>query len=224
MSSVETTDDGRRSHPSSQRNREPIRQVLADYLKPGATVLEIAAGTGEQAVYLSKELQARQWFPTDLNPAALESINAWRRHEANEAMQEARVLDVTATPESILSALQEPGANPPSFDAILCINMIHISPWAATEGLIRLAAAALKPGGILYLYGPYKQNGAHSAQSNADFDADLRSRDAQWGIRDLTDVSDLAHSRGLEPAGIVEMPVNNLSVLFRKSSDTKERR
>lgn len=217
------TNDGRRSHPSSQRNREPIRQVLADYLKPGATVLEIAAGTGEQAVYLSKTLHARQWFPTDINPAALESIDAWAHHEGSQAMQAAQLLDVTATPETILSTLQASGANPPSFDAIVCINMIHISPWVATEGLMRLAAAALAPGGILYLYGPYKQNGVHSAPSNADFDLDLKSRDAQWGIRDLTEVSTLAQSHGLEAAGVVEMPVNNLSVLFRRPSDNAER-
>lgn len=216
MSTADTTSDGRRSHPSSQRNREPIGKVLASYIQPGATVLEIAAGTGEQAVYLSRQLKAAKWFPTDINPAALESINAWRRHDANLAMQPAQILDVTTPPESILSSLQESGANPPLFDAILCINMIHISPWAATQGLMRLAAAALKPGAILYLYGPYKKDGIHSAQSNADFDVDLRARDAQWGIRDLTEVSALAQAHGLEEAGVVEMPVNNLSVLFRK--------
>jgi SAM-dependent methyltransferase len=223
MSDVQMTNDGRRSHPSSQRNREPIRQVLADYLKPGATVLEIAAGTGEQAVYLSKKLDARWWFPTDVNPAALESIDVWAHHEGSQVMQAAQLLDVTLPPQKILTALKVSGANLPLFDAILCINMIHISPWAATEGLMRLAAAALAPGGILYLYGPYKRNGIHSAQSNADFDLNLKSRDAQWGIRDLTEVSALAHSCGLESAGVVEMPVNNLSVLFRKPSGNTER-
>ncbi|ALO45844.1 DUF938 domain-containing protein [Pseudohongiella spirulinae] len=216
MSKTDLENDGRRSHASSQRNREPIRQVLHRILKPGATVLEIAAGTGEQAVYLSRELQADKWFPTDINPAALESINAWRRHEVNQVLQPAMILDVTAPPESIIADLRDSGANPPAFDAIVCINMIHISPWAATEGLMRLAADALAPDGVLYLYGPYKQNGIHSAQSNADFDMDLRARNPEWGIRDLTDVSALARHHGLEAAGVVDMPVNNLSVLFRK--------
>lgn len=208
--------DIRRSHPSSQRNREPIGRVLNTHLPANSRVLEIAAGTGEQAVYLSRLLAADYWLPTDVNPTAIDSIDAWRETDGPESMQCALLLDVTDPVETTRTRLQEAGALPPAFDALLCINMIHISPWATTQGLMRLAGSLLREDGLLYLYGPYKRDDRHTAPSNAEFDADLQSRNPEWGIRNLDDVCAQAQQHTLALHDVVDMPANNLSVIFRK--------
>jgi len=208
--------DRRRSHPSSQRNREPIGRVLQTHLPANSRVLEIAAGTGEQAVYLSRLLAADYWLPTDANPTTIESIDAWRETDGPASLQRALLLDASDPVETARERLLDAGALPPAFDALLCINMIHISPWTTTQGLMRLAGALLRDEGLLYLYGPYKRDGRHTAPSNAEFDADLQSRNPEWGIRNLDDVCAQAKQHTLALHDVVDMPANNLSVIFRK--------
>jgi len=197
--------DPRLFYPHVARNREPILAVLRRVLPPQGFVLEIASGSGEHAVYLAKALPSLTWQPTDPDDEALASIAAHRADAAAPNLLPPLSLDVTAQTWPVAYA-----------DAIVCCNMIHIAPWAACEGLIAGAARVLPAGGILYLYGPYKVGGRHTAPSNAAFDADLRARNPAWGIRDLGDVTALAESHGLIRTETVEMPANNLSVIFRR--------
>ncbi len=212
-----TDPDARRSSPSSLRNREPIAQVLRQHLPDHSRVLEIAAGTGEHAVYLSAQLPVAHWWPSDISADAINSINAWREDANPAALHPALHLDVSRPVEETVEHLRDAGVSPARFDAIVCINMIHISPWQATEGLMRTAGAALEDGGLLYLYGPYRQHGQHTAASNARFDADLQLRDPQWGVRNLEDVCKLAAGQHLKLLDVVDMPANNLSVILQKS-------
>lgn len=191
----------RRHAPATERNREPIREVLARFVPKGARVLEIAAGTGQHAAYLAPRLEASAWLPTDGDPTSLASIDAWRTE--SDAILPARVLDVTKAewPEG-------------PFDVVYSANMIHIAPWACCEGLVDGAARVLGEGGLLVLYGPFKRGGAHTAPSNEAFDASLRARDPRWGVRDLEEVTARAAQAGLSLREIVEMPANNLTVIF----------
>lgn len=191
----------RRHAPATERNREPIREVLARFVPKGARVLEIAAGTGQHAAYLAPRLEVRAWLPTDGDPTALASIDAWRAE--SDAILPARVLDVTKGdwPEG-------------PFDVVYSANMIHIAPWACCEALVDGAARVLAEGGSLALYGPFKRGGAHTAPSNEAFDASLRARDPRWGVRDLGEVTARASQAGLSLREIVEMPANNLTVIF----------
>jgi SAM-dependent methyltransferase len=196
--------DPRLHYPHVARNRAAILDVLKRVLPPRGLVLEIASGSGEHAAYFAKELPALDWQPTDPDPQALASIAA-HRTAANAANLLAPLyLDVTAKQWPVERA-----------DALLCNNMIHISPWAVTEGLMAGAGRILAAGGILYLYGPYKIDGRHTAPSNQDFDASLRARNAAWGIRDLAAVADLAKHHNFTLVETVNMPANNLSVIFR---------
>ena len=211
-----TDNDARRSSPSSQRNREPIGQVLQKYLAGNSQVLEIAAGTGEHALYLSTLLAAANWWPSDISADAISSINGWRETAGSSALRAGTVLDISRPVEETITALTHAGARPAVFDAIVCINMVHISPWQATQALMRTARALLSEGGLLYLYGPYKRTGQHTSQNNALFDADLQSRNPQWGVRELDDVCELAAEQGLRLLDVVAMPANNLSVILQK--------
>ncbi len=175
-------------------------------LPPRGVVLEIGSGSGEHAVYFAKALPTLTWQPTDPDAAALASIGAHREAEGSANLLPPLQLDVTAERWPIERA-----------DAVICCNMIHIAPWAACEGLIAGAARVLATGGILYLYGPFKIGGRHTAPTNAAFDADLRRRDAQWGIRDLDEVTAQAERRGFARVETVQMPANNLSVVFRRA-------
>jgi SAM-dependent methyltransferase len=191
--------------PAVARNRDPILAVLQRVLPDKGMVLEIASGTGEHAAYFAPRLPQLIWQPTDVDPDALASIAA-HGTAANAANLLAPVtLDVTAPVWPVTKA-----------DAVVSINMIHISPWAAAEGLIAGAARLLPAGAPLYLYGPYKENGIHTAPSNAAFDASLRSRDPQWGVRDTADVRALAEGHGFDFVERVAMPANNLSLIFRR--------
>jgi SAM-dependent methyltransferase len=207
----------RQSAPSALRNREPICQVLKSIVKPGDRALEIAAGTGEHAIFFSHELPVGQWWPSDINPDALLSIAAWREHQGVDALRPPLLLDISGEPAQTRAQLALAGLDPVGLDLITCINMIHISPWSATQGLMRHAEGLLKTGGILYLYGPYQREGRHTADSNAAFDADLQSRNPLWGVRHLEDVVHLAGEHQLELIDTVEMPANNLSVIFRRN-------
>lgn len=197
--------DDRRSAPHVARNAAPIVEVLATILPAEGLVLEVASGTGEHAVHFARAFPQLEWQPSDPDPDARRSIEAWRAEAALPNLRPPLALDARAADWPIDRA-----------DAILCINMVHISPWPATEGLLSGAGRRLGPGAPLYLYGPYFQAGVPTAPSNLAFDASLRARDPEWGVRELDDVSALARDHGLMLDSIVPMPANNLSVVFRK--------
>jgi SAM-dependent methyltransferase len=194
-----------RSAPAAMRNREPILQVLRDVLPPSALVLEIASGTGEHAVWFSRALPGLRWQPTDLDAEALKSIEAWRDTTGLPNLLPPLRLDAEADTWPVDHA-----------DAVVAINMVHIAPWTATQGLIAGAARVLTSEGLLFLYGPFREGGMHTAATNAVFDADLRARNPSWGIRDLDEITALASHHGLKPPERIAMPSNNLSVVFRR--------
>jgi SAM-dependent methyltransferase len=202
---TETGPDARLSAPSALRNRDPILAVLQGVLPAAGTVLEIASGTGQHSAYFAPHFPALAWQPTERDAASLPSIAAWAAASGAANIRPPRVLDVA-----------EPDWGVDGVTAILCLNMIHIAPWSAAEALLAGAGRVLTTGGLLYLYGPFKRGGRHTAPSNAAFDADLRRRDPAWGVRDLDDVARAAAAHGLALAEIVEMPANNLSVVFRR--------
>jgi hypothetical protein len=185
----------------------PILEVLRPLLPARGLVLEIASGSGEHVVAFARALPNLVWQPSDPSPEARASIASWLAAEALPNIRAPLDLDVVRASWPIDAA-----------DAILCINMIHISPWRATEGLMRGAAALLPPGGLLYLYGPYFQRDVPTAPSNMAFNADLRMRDPDWGLRELDAVEECASSHGLWLEQAVAMPANNLSVVFRREA------
>lgn len=195
--------DPRQFAPATRRNREAILAVLRRVLPAHGRVLEIASGTGEHAAYFAPHFPRLAWQPSDPDPVARASIAAWTEGIAN--VREPLVLDAAADTWPVSAA-----------DAIVCINMIHIAPWAAAVGLVAGAARLLPGDGVLYLYGPYKRDGRHTAPSNAEFDASLRARDPAWGVRDVAAVSALAARAGFAPPEVTEMPANNLSLAFSK--------
>jgi hypothetical protein len=200
--------DARLHSPACERNREPILRVLEETLPAEGLVLEIASGTGMHAVYFARHLSSIAWQPSDADDASLASIEAWRRAEPSENLRAPIRLDVLALPWPIERA-----------DAIFNANMIHISPWETTLALFDGAARVLSgEGAPLILYGPFLRDGRHTAESNAAFDASLRARDPRWGVRDLDVVADVARERGFVRERVVEMPANNLSVVFRRSA------
>lgn len=194
-----------RSAPAAARNREPISRVLRDCLPGPGQVLEIASGTGEHAVWFSGALPERTWQPTDRDPGALRSIAAWRDSASLPNLLPPLPLDAAADTWPVVRT-----------DAVVAINMIHIAPWAATQGLIAGAARVLTSGGLLYLYGPFREGGAHTGAGNAAFDAQLRASDPSWGIRDLDEIAALASRHGFMAPERIAMPANNLSVIFRR--------
>jgi hypothetical protein len=198
--------EGARCAPATRRNRDAILAVLRAHAPTSGQALEIAAGTGEHAVHFARAFPDLTWRPTDPDPEARASIAAWREAQGAPNLQEPLALDASR-PET-----WEIG----SADLVICINMIHISPWTATQGLMKGAAAILPRGEILFLYGPYLEADAPTAPSNLAFDQGLRSRDPAWGLRDLGEVTRLAAAHGLTRIARVEMPANNLSVVFRR--------
>jgi SAM-dependent methyltransferase len=196
--------DGSLTAPAAARNRDPILAVLRRVLPARGTVLEIGSGTGEHAVYFAAGLPHLVWQPTDIDADALASVSAHRRSAELANLLPALALDAAAPVWPVARA-----------EAVVAINLIHIVPWRATKGLMAGAARVLAPGGVLYLYGPFKQDGRHTAPSNAAFDASLRAHDPQWGVRDLREVAGLARRHGLDLVERVAMPANNLSVIFR---------
>jgi hypothetical protein len=192
--------------PSTARNRHPILEVLKPRLPPTGFVLEIAAGAGEHAVYNAAAFPYLHWQPTDEDPDSLDSIAAWRAHAALP---------------NLLPPLQLDASDPASWpvdkaDAIININMIHIAPWKATQGLMTGAGRLLPSGGVLFIYGPYIEPGIETAPSNLSFDLNLKSRNPAWGIRRLDEVAALAGRHSLELSERIVMPANNLSLFFRK--------
>ena len=197
--------DLRRSAPSALRNRDPILDALRLVLPSTGLVLEVASGTGEHIVHFARELPALNWQPSDPSPAARKSIAAWVAAEERSNIREAIDLDAAQSPWPVEQVA-----------AVICINMVHISPWAATIGLMRGAGQVLVSGGVLYLYGPYRCPDRPLEPSNVAFDQDLRARDARWGLRDLDAVIQCAADHGLEFERAIDMPANILSVIFRR--------
>lgn len=211
--------DLRLKSPSTARNRDPILAVLREHLPVEARVLELASGSGEHGVYFTQAMPSWQWQPSDTEPRALASIDAWRRHSQVAGPENERVENLRTPVELDVTADWPDEWRERIFDAIVAINLIHISPWCVTQALMQRAGEYLSAGGVLFLYGPYRRNGQHTAPSNQAFDADLQARDSTWGVRDLEDVEAEAAANGLVLDQIVEMPANNLSVIFRRRND-----
>ena len=191
--------------PAVARNRDAIFAALRKVLPKQGTVLEIASGSGEHAVYFAAGLPTLTWQPSDIDRHSLKSISAHRALAALPNLLAPIKLDVEAPSWPVTRA-----------DAVVCINMIHIAPWSAAEGLMGGAGTVLPAGGVLYLYGPFQENGHHTAPSNAAFDASLRARNPDWGVRDVVAVAELVVRKGFELIERVAMPANNLSVVFRR--------
>jgi hypothetical protein len=198
--------DPRLHYPHVARNREPILAVLRRVLPARGLVLEVASGSGEHAAYFAKSLPALTWQPTDPDPRALTSIAAYRADAGAANLLAPLRLDTTVEPWPVARA-----------DALVCLNMIHIAPWAAAEALMAGAGRTLAADAPLYLYGPYQIDGRHTAASNQAFDAWLKAQNPEWGVRDLGAVTDLAARHGLALAETVPMPANNFSVIFRRN-------
>ena len=201
----------KRSAPATERNREAILSILQNYLPNQGTVLEIASGTGQHAVFFAQQLTPRFWLPTDLDPTNMASIAAWREEADVANLLLPRQLDVRDSSWLIDCDFPAP------ISAIVNINMLHISPWSCCEALFAGAAEVLNQSGVVILYGPFKRDGLHTAPSNAAFDEQLRSQDSAWGVRDLKAVVDIAVEQGFACQNVIEMPVNNLSVVFDKT-------
>lgn len=193
--------------PAAERNREPIAARLAELLPASGSVLEIASGSGQHAVHFAKAFPSLRWQPTDPDPDALRSISAWQEEAALPNLAPPLELDVTQSRWPV-----------DSVQAIVAINMVHISPWEATEALLRGAAALLPDGAPLILYGPYILADRPTAPSNLAFDRSLRSRNPLWGVRALDKVTTAASGLGLARHAVYEMPANNFLIEFRKQA------
>ena len=211
MDSVKSTPDGFPSaliSPAAERNSAAILEVLRAHLPVQGRVLEIAAGSGQHAALFATALPGLDWTPSDPSAEARASIEAWRMKAGAANLRPAQAVDM----------LDDASWPSEPLDAIICINMIHISPWSAAQGLMRLAERSLiRPGGLLYLYGPYREAEVPLAPSNAAFDDSLKARDPAWGLRDRDQVVALARSHGLTLTLRAEMPANNISLLFRRT-------
>ena len=193
--------------PATLRNREPIAAVLAQELPARGTVLEIAAGTGEHAVFFAERFPALDWLPTDPSPEALASIAAYRDEYVGTNLAAPLLLDAAAPETWPVTAA----------DAIVCINMVHISPWDATLGLFRGAARLLGSGAPLIIYGPYIEAGVETAPSNLEFDAGLKARNPLWGLREAEALDALAAQHGMARAARHALPANNIVLVYRSA-------
>lgn len=199
----EASAEAKRTAPATERNRDAITSVLKGHLPLQGTILEIASGTGEHIVHFASQFPDLIWQPSDSDALALTSIAAWSAEFGGDNLQPPIHLD--AASEWPIKEVA----------AIVCINMVHISPWSATQGLVRNAGRILPQGGLLYVYGPFRQNGLPTAASNEEFDGNLKSRNADWGLRFVEDVAQEALQYGLSLDEVIEMPANNLSLVFR---------
>ena len=218
------TEDHRRHAPATERNREPIAQVLAGVLPASGMVLEIASGTGEHALHFARRFPALTWQPSDPSPDALRSIAAWSEAEPLANLAAPLELDAASSPWPVgkadaivcINMIQYScyPAKSTAYDACVCINMVHISDWAATVGLFRGCASVLRPGAPLVLYGPYIEDDRETAPSNLEFDRSLKERNPDWGLRNLADVDRIAAEFGFSRTKRVQMPANNLTVIY----------
>ena len=196
----------KRHAPATARNSEPLAEVLAKELPETGLVLEVASGTGEHAVFFSRRFPALDWQPTDPDGDALSSIRSWAEEAGCGNLKEPLELDAVAADWPVGKA-----------DAVVCINMVHISPWAASEGLFVGASRVLEEGAPLVLYGPFFEEARDPAPSNLAFDQSLRSRNPSWGIRSVEQLDKMAGHTGFRREGRYEMPANNLTLVFRRT-------
>lgn len=197
--------ESRKHAPATLRNRQAIADVLGDYLPRTGTVLELASGSGEHVVHFAAQFPDLRWQPSDMNAEACRSIAAWTAQEALENVAPPLLIDVCDDSWPIKRA-----------DAVLCINMVHIAPWAATLAVFQRCRDLLESGTMLYFYGPYMRQDVATSQSNMDFDRSLRSRNPEWGLRDVADMDRGATDNGFDRKALVEMPANNLSLVYRR--------
>ncbi|MBR0794324.1 DUF938 domain-containing protein [Bradyrhizobium jicamae] len=202
--------DGRLDAAPFHRNHEPIWAVLQRFLAgQSGDVLEAGSGTGQHVVHFARHAPDIVWWPSDLHPAHLRSIEAWRAHSALANIGAPQRIDLSDPAWSL-------DDGPDRLLAIFCANVIHIAPWPVAEGMFAGAGRHLRADGRLFLYGPFKRDGKHTALSNAIFDTSLRDRDPEWGVRDIADLERLAGSVGLKLAGTFEMPANNMILMFAR--------
>ncbi len=208
--------DGRLDAAAFHRNHQPIWAVLSRLLA-GRTgdVLEAGSGTGQHVTHFASHTPDVTWWPSDLNAQHLESIAAWQAHAGLPNIRAPHRIDLS-DPDWFATLRQEGG--PAALTAIFCANVIHIAPWTVAEGLFAGSAHALNSGGLLVLYGPFKRDGKHTAVSNAVFDTSLRERDPDWGVRDIAELNELAVHAGLALREVVEMPANNLILVFGRGA------
>jgi hypothetical protein len=208
--------DHRLDAAAFHRNHEAIWAVLEKFLhdKTG-DVVEAGSGTGQHVVFFARQAPGITWWPSDLNDNHLRSIAAWTAHEQLANVRQPLRIDLSS-PEWFTEASDGPG--PGALLAVFCANVIHIAPWRVAEGLIAGAARYLRPEGRLFLYGPFKRGGRHTAPSNAAFDVSLRDNDPEWGVRDIDEVAALAQRNGLKLLDVVEMPANNLILVFERDA------
>jgi SAM-dependent methyltransferase len=206
--------DGRLRSPSFDRNFVPIRDALRPYLRAAAgTVLEIGSGTGQHIAHWAGEFPRFKWVPSDINPQHHASIAAWGAVLGCANLAAPLFLDAGADwpDDPSVRALGD-------LTAVLCCNVIHIAPWTVARGIVGGAARVLAPGGVLILYGPFREGGEHTGAGNAGFDARLQAENPDWGVRDLDEVAALAAAAGFGPAQVTRMPSNNLMVAFVRVS------
>lgn len=208
------TPDGRLDAPTFHRNHEPIWSAIAEWLQAQTgDVLEIGSGTGQHAATFARRTPRLAWWPSDIHSSHLESIAAWRRHERLANLHAPQRIDLAAHDWNWQAG--ETVSRP--LTAILCINVLHISPWRVTQNLLSGAGRLLRSNGRLFLYGPFMRDGKHTAPSNADFDAALRNENAEWGVRDVRDLRELADETGLSLTKITPAPANNLVLAFERT-------
>ena len=199
-------DDGRWFMPAAERNKGPILAVLQCVLPPAGVVLEIGSGTGQHVVHFARALPQLTWQPSDPDPEFRESVSLWLAQAALANVKPPLDIDVCRRSWPVKRA-----------DAVISINMIHVAPQEATPALISGAAGLLSAGGVLFLYGPYRRYGQHTAPSNETFDAQLRAQNPEWGLRDVEEVERLAREGGFGTAEVIGMPANNFSLVFRRT-------
>lgn len=211
-----TEPDGRLDAPAFHRNHQAIRAVLQRFLAgKSGDVVEVGSGTGQHVVDFARHFPDITWWPSDLNERHLKSIAAWRAHARLPNMRSPLRIDLT---DPAWCPEMRNGNGPGELLALFCANVIHIAPWCVAEGLFAGATRTLRPEGWLFLYGPFKRGGQHTAASNAAFDKSLREGDPEWGVRELEAVEELAASAGLSLIEIAEMPANNLTLVFGRSN------
>jgi SAM-dependent methyltransferase len=205
--------DGRLEGPAFARNHEPIWSVIAPFLvERGGHVLELGSGTGQHVVAYASHTPAVTWWPSDINPRHLASIAAWRAHAKLPNVQAPARVDLLAGDWDAGLPVADP------LLAILCINVLHISPWRVSQNLLAGAARRLAPDGRVFVYGPFMRDGTHTAASNAAFDASLRTENAEWGVRDTCDIAAVAGRCGLRIAEVAPMPRNNFILVIERGS------
>ncbi len=206
--------DGRLDAPAFHRNHEAIRSVLLRFLADkSGDVVETGSGTGQHVVDFARHMPGIVWWPSDLNEQHLRSIAAWRAHAGLENIRPPLRIDLS---DPAWCQQMHDGSGPKNLLAVFCANVIHIAPWRVAEGLFAGAGRYLPAGGGLFLYGPFKRGGKHTAISNAVFDTSLREANPEWGVRDIEALERLAGASGLALVEIAEMPANNLVLMFER--------